>query len=351
MKIVMKYCLCFVCGMLLLLCISCGKMSEEDIKNQMTSGVVLVQNSSYFELILSNGESLYFSSYDDKDGFKDLTGNKDSIKYQTSYGTGFFISDKGEIATNNHVVASVVDEKNVTRDMNKIINRLKKAIEQEYNRYNSTLSELNSTIQYKIYYNENYTYEYNLAAVIATEMDEMRELYRSIDDLDARDADLKYYSEISIAYNDTYVTNTSDFISCVVTKTDKEHDLAILQLKDKKTPEGKYVFTIEDEDPLEHVAFTESKSKNEKLFMTGFNLGPVLAITKEGVKAQFNQGTISQQTEDRIMYSIPALPGSSGSPVVNHNGQLVAVNYAGLNETQNFNYGIRIKYLKNLINK
>lgn len=51
------------------------------------------------------------------------------------------------------------------------------------------------------------------------------------------------------------------------------------------------------------------------------------------------------------MYSIPTLPGSSGSPVVNLHGELVAINYAGLKETQNFNYGVRVKYLKDLINK
>ena len=62
-------------------------------------------------------------------------------------------------------------------------------------------------------------------------------------------------------------------------------------------------------------------------------------------------GTISQRTAERLMYSIRALPGSSGSPVVNMQGQLVAVNYAGLNGTQNFNYGIRVKYLKQLLEK
>ena len=32
-------------------------------------------------------------------------------------------------------------------------------------------------------------------------------------------------------------------------------------------------------------------------------------------------------------------------------GASVAVNYAGLNGTQNFNYGIRVKYLKQLLEK
>lgn len=57
------------------------------------------------------------------------------------------------------------------------------------------------------------------------------------------------------------------------------------------------------------------------------------------------------KTDDRLMYSIPTLHGSSGSPIVNTRGQLVVVNFAGLNGTQSFNYGIRVKHLKNLIEK
>ena len=102
---------------------------------------------------------------------------------------------------------------------------------------------------------------------------------------------------------------------------------------------------------MEKVTEKTGEDKNSRLFMSGFNLGPVLAVTKEGIKTQFNSGTISQRTAERLMYSIPALPGSSGSPVVNMQGQLVAVNYAGLNGTQNFNYGIRVKYLKQLLEK
>ena len=85
--------------------------------------------------------------------------------------------------------------------------------------------------------------------------------------------------------------------------------------------------------------------------MHGFNLGPALALTEEGLKAQFTNGTVSQQTSDRLMYTIPALRGSSGSPVVNRNGELVAINFAGLDGTQNFNYGVRVKHLKALLDK
>lgn len=70
---------------------------------------------------------------------------------------------------------------------------------------------------------------------------------------------------------------------------------------------------------------------------------------QEGMKSQFNSGSISQCTSERLMYSIPALPGSSGSPVVNLQGKLVAINFARLNGIQSFNYSIRVKYFQKLM--
>ena len=84
--------------------------------------------------------------------------------------------------------------------------------------------------------------------------------------------------------------------------------------------------------------------------MIGFNLGPQLALTKEGIKAQITKGEVTQDTdEDHFMYSIPSLHGSSGAPVINSRGKLVAVNYAGLSQTQNFNFGIKSEHLKKLL--
>lgn len=340
---------------------SCGNKSDEQLEQEVASGVVLVQNQSYYEVVLSNGESIYFSAFDEKEGVIGIATEEDSVEVVTTYGTGFFVSEDGQIATNAHVVSNTVSDKEVNKSVSSLIRVLKKLFLECYNeaneKYEKAVAYYNyANISDEVSYEEFYKIR-DYCDGFKIERDKYAEYYNELDEIRASDSEIKYHNEVSIAYNDTYVTNTRDFISCVVTKTDPEHDLAILQIKDKKTPEGKFVFSIEEEDPLEKYTWKDklikkiSEDKNSRIFMTSFNLGPKLALTKEGIKSQFNHGSISQKTDERIMYSIPTLPGSSGSPVVNLQGQLVAINFAGLNGTQNFNYGIRVKYLKNLINK
>lgn len=338
---------------------SCNHKDDKELEQLQSSGVVLIQNKGYYEVELPNGNSIYFSSYDSKNGIEDLAFHPDSVDLSKSYGSGFFVDGDGTIATNYHVVSSSLDEKDIKKSVGEIVKSVKQLMVVEYDYKLSQLSDVQDAYEYANYSPEiSYTDFWTLGNIrdnLVSELRDMRSAYQELENMNVSDSEIKYHNEVSIAYNNTHVTKDTDFFECVIIKKDPEHDLALLQLKTKKTPEDKYVFKILDEDPYENYSLTDkiegvmNGNKNEKVYLHGFNLGPVLAITDEGIKAQFTSGTVSQETQDRLMYTIPALPGSSGSPVVNRNGELVAINFAGIFGTQNFNYGVRLKHLRNLL--
>jgi len=120
---------------------------------------------------------------------------------------------------------------------------------------------------------------------------------------------------------------------------DANSDLALLQLDRGVTPDGKYIFTIDETN----IKVGDKLEINQPLYMIGYNRGVTLAQTTSGISAQFTSGTVTQQPDgNRVMYSIPAMQGSSGSPVVDDHGRVVAVNFAGTNGSDNFNFGIPV---------
>lgn len=332
--------------------VGCNK-SEKEIDKEYSSGVVLIKNTGYYELKISDDISAYFTDYSEENGLSNFTLDEDSIVTVTAFGTGFFVSEKGEIATNNHVVGAMISEKQALKAKNKVITALKNVCRSEYNDYDQVLGEINTAL-FAYIYTDTYDTDYNklreAQSVCESYMNEYSAIYNYLCNVDVSNVEFSYNHHISVAYNDEYVTSSTDFIPCVLKKTDTKNDLAIIQLKNKKTPEGKYIFDIPANNPMETTSLFYP-GKNDKLFMIGFNLGPNLAITENGVKSQCTTGMVSQDRETNYLYSIPSLPGSSGAPVVNQKGELVAVNFAGIGSTQSFNYGVKVKYLRELLKK
>lgn len=335
--------------------VSC-KVGTSEIESKYSSGVVLIQNKGFYELETEHG-SIYFADYDpEEEEISGLQVEEDSIEYQISYGTGFFISNDGMIATNKHVVASQLSEKEAQDMLGKLIVAIREGLKEDFNQLVRFQEQVREGMRYA-YNNDNYS-DYReldeLDDAIIERKNELKEQYHALGSIDRRSAELRYHNEVSVAYNDTYVTNIDDFYGCVVKKISEDDDLAIIQMKDKQTPAGRHIFTLFDANPLDHYSMGEriakmfGNDKNERLYMIGYNLGPALSITEDGVKAQVNEGSVSQKSAKKIMYSIPTLPGSSGSPVLNKKGQLVAVNFSGLNATQNFNFGIPEESLADL---
>lgn len=340
--------------------VSCKKeiepMTPESIFEKYNSSVVLIVNQYYYEL--KNDEMIYYYSpsserkifFDKEEVLKNLS---------SSTGTGFVISQNGEILTNRHVVNPKDDYYKV--ELEKLYDKFKLISSNDITVCNDSLMLI------KNYYNENLNYlnDYEKNS-LETKYEQLKnkknfyiDMYDDFNNTDLRTFNMKLINyKLAIAFNDTHVTDLNDLQECVKIKESErdEVDLALIQTKTKqflKAP--KNIFNFIDNNPNLSENISEHKERNIKnpikinddVFMIGYNKGFSLANTHLGIKSQFTSGKISQENDgERILYTIPTLEGSSGSPIIDKWGNLVAVNFAKISNSQSFSFGIPVYQVK-----
>jgi S1-C subfamily serine protease/antitoxin component YwqK of YwqJK toxin-antitoxin module len=148
-------------------------------------------------------------------------------------------------------------------------------------------------------------------------------------------------SAIQVEYFQKGIKNT---FSAKVIVTDKQNDLAIIQINDPKfktLPSIPYVFN------------STIKDVGSEVFALGYPMADVM-----GDEIKFTDGKISSKTGiegDITVYqiSVPIQPGNSGGPLFDNKGNLVGITSSALNKeyfnSENVNYAIKTTYLKNLI--
>ncbi|MCX8532458.1 S1 family peptidase [Chryseobacterium luquanense] len=144
--------------------------------------------------------------------------------------------------------------------------------------------------------------------------------------------------DISVALHNS----AEEWLPCTIEKVseDSSVDLGVLQLATKETPN-----TVVNIINLSN-AITDDQTlrPGEKAVMIGYPLGEDLAQTTSGIKVQLYNGQISKESDGtKIQYSVTSTHGASGSPIFNNCGQLIAVNFSGVEQVQGYNFGIIAK--------
>lgn len=355
----------------LLLLPSCKKRIQPDTPDKLfdkyRNCVVLIRNQYYYQIDLSNGLNAYFTELENGE-ISDLTFDEDEAKKNGKiiYGTGFFITSDGKIATNRHIATPTIDDANALNSLKLKFDAAKYKIQEYQEELTQKIFNIES------YVTTNYAQlEYTSIQALK---DKRLELLNDRDklsylnvafDFEPSKSTIKTKSvSIGIALENTFVTKSSDFRECVVINNSSEKgiDIALIQLKDKQTPISvKNIFDFSEHNPNikngtseegEQYDLNKPLKIDTKVYMIGFNYGYEIGNTSEGLKAQLTQGTISQESDKtKVLYSIPSLQGSSGSPIIDQWGNLVAINFAKVSNTQSFNYGILAKHLKELSTK
>ena len=152
---------------------------------------------------------------------------------------------------------------------------------------------------------------------------------------------IKNAKTIEVEFFQKGIKNT---YSAKVIVTDKQNDLAILQINDSKfktLPSIPYVFSA------------NIKDVGSDVFTLGYPIADVM-----GDEIKFTDGKISSKTGiegDITVYqiSVPIQPGNSGGPLFDSKGNLVGITSSALKKeyfnSENVNYAIKTTYLKNLI--
>jgi V8-like Glu-specific endopeptidase len=166
---------------------------------------------------------------------------------------------------------------------------------------------------------------------------------------------LKCESDLNIANGNTYSSGTAFFINkngylltnnhvvkgCTLSKisyknkdydtkliaTDKTLDLALLKAEVK---------------PKTFLNFSNDEAKKlNKVYVAGYPLGKGLSDD-----LKISSGIVSsikgfEDNSNEIQIDAPINPGNSGGPIINENGELIAIAVAGMTEAQNINFGIK----------
>lgn len=297
---------------------------------------------------------------------KEFQLSVEDAKEVTIFGTGFFVDTNGDMVTNKHVLQPWNSSEEESDKTNTTIRNLRMKIA-------SILTKDVTEDQYESFIDNNWTH----ASVSYDESEGEEGDYEESSEETSEPAGEEFVSSnetpadtstvstdiaasipvkeyVSIDEIEVYVKtidvqvalhdSDNEWLNCEIKKVSEETDidLGILQLADHKTPSS--VATVIDLDN----AIDDDKSlvPGQKAIMVGYPLGMDLAQTNSGIKVQLYNGQISKESDgNKIQYSITSTHGASGAPVFNECGQLIAINFSGVDQVQGINFGIVAKHV------
>ena len=135
---------------------------------------------------------------------------------------------------------------------------------------------------------------------------------------------------------------------------DINNDVALIQSEKGELPRGARYINVNDSMDCSD----ESLQVGTHVYTIGFPSGNDSFLQRtdneKGLQVIAQGGNIIQQdSEFDFGYNAPTTGGASGSPVFNKYGMLIGVHHAGKSQvdTQGYNYGVKAKYVKELLDK
>ncbi|MDP2455138.1 MULTISPECIES: serine protease [unclassified Kaistella] len=336
------------------------KISSEEIFNKYQDAVVLIKHSFVYKANIS-GTDFFFRTFDDTTGEISDFISKEEAEAQPniSWGTGFFIDSKGKVLTNRHVLdvrpskeQEVIILQAFKGKLITFLQNLQAAHDTRVDRLKELQYILNNEL-YKEYEYTALTSDFNRS--YQDYQEEEKEINNLTNFVTNFDKQGNFVTKTSLQFgiflnNQKSQNNLQDYIKykSVKISEDPNVDLALIEPNNLDDFNGKKI-TPADMTKIDSVSIRPLKI-TQKLTLIGYNNGANMGVTENGIRPQLTEGAVSQITDrNKVMYTIPVLPGSSGSPVFDEYGRVILINFAGMMGTQGFNYGIQPEKIKDFL--
>lgn len=240
------------------------------------------------------------------------------IETPIGQGSGFFVSDNGHIITNKHVIRSMGKQADKQEDefdqqarrLRKVEDRLDD--EKAYlARYGKQLEDykndvyLRSQSENSIAFQEYKSYEQRYLDRLS-EYEQQRKLFEQrLREFESAKSDYVLKNSMANASrNFTVYLKDNTKLKAQLVKVSADHDLALLQLKGFETP----MLKQGDRNQVR---------QGSKVFAVGSPMGMRDSVTS---------GIVARHQVDYIVTDAQILPGNSGGPLLNEDGEVIGVN-------------------------
>lgn len=270
--------------------------------DKYNSAVCLIEVTYAYKIVVDVSDQEFAES-----ALNLINASTKKMYYQsTAYGTGFFITQDGKVATNKHVVRPWEYDKEQTAK------NMELAIRAQLSKYTRKYPVLQSVIP-----------EIHVDGILLK-------------------ADI-------IPNGCLYTDNNKYECNTFSVSDNNDIDVAIIQTGNQMLPKEVTAFI----DIKQAITNDSLLRQGDKVYLIGFpqigDASLVFDIDRNiNVKNQIQEGNVTQDRDDiNFRHNAATFGGASGSPILNEYGQLVGVHHAGMAQAgvHGFNEAIKVKHL------